>query len=478
MGETLPLLSPDFNRSIKIEARSEQISSDFGALLLREYDQRMGVTRRLAARIEDPRDPEALVHPQEELLRHLLLLPAQGWTDQDDATLLRRDPALRLAVSARRGTSPLDDIEGLPSGLASQATLSRELATLSSEANLSALRQELVELAACRLRAAGRLGQAHWLDVDSIGFEVHGHQEGSEYNGHYHCRCYHPLIAVLGEAGDIVGAWLRPGRVHTAHEADERIVSLVRQLQAAGLQVAGVRMDAGFPSEHLLATLESAGIPFMARFRTNRVLDRLAGEVHLLPWLNTPEGGFDVPQERLKELRYAAGSWSRERRLVSVVVQEPGELFARHFYLVTSEPPERLPPEQLLATYRKRGTAEARFGQWLSTLEPMLSSTVRPKATYRGKAPERKSPSRNPMACNEAQLLLSALSYGLMHGLRCLAERATKIGWSLTRLRERALKVGARLLRGKRRATFVIPHGAAELQRLLWGQLQAIPPPV
>ena len=63
------------------------------------------------------------------------------------------------------------------------------------------------------------------------------------------------------------------------------------------------------------------------------------------------------------------------------------------------------------------------------------------------------------------------------YGLRCLLQVATGRGWSLQRVRERALKVGARLLRGKRRATFVIPRGAADLQALLWAQLAAIPPP-
>ena len=131
----------------------------------------------------------------------------------------------------------------------------------------------------------------------------------------------------------------------------------------------------------------------------------------------------------------------------------------------------------MLQTYRKRGTAEGHFGQWQSTLSPMLSSANRRKATYRGQAPEKRTSPRDAMACNEVLLLLSALAYGLVHGLRCLLQVATGRGWSLQRVRERVLEVGARLLRGKRRATFVIPRGASELQALLWSQLAAIPPP-
>lgn len=61
-----------------------------------------------------------------------LLLRAQGWTDHRDATLLRQDPLLRLAVSERRGEAPVRGAEGrrTPDGLASQPTLTQLLRRL------------------------------------------------------------------------------------------------------------------------------------------------------------------------------------------------------------------------------------------------------------------------------------------------------------------------------------------------------------
>jgi hypothetical protein len=47
------------------------------------------------------------------------------------------------------------------------------------------------------------------------------------------------------------------------------------------------------------------------------------------------------------------------------------------------------------------------------------------------------------MARNQASLLLSLCAYQVLHGLRCLMERQTRHGWSLTRLREQVLKVAA-----------------------------------
>ena len=480
MGESLPLFRPEFNRSIQIEARSEKLTSDAGALLLREYDEKVGLTRGLRQRLGDPRDPSRVVHSLDELLRCQLYLAAQGWSDQDDATSLRDDPAFRAAVSSRRGTAPLAPGRparvGAPAGLPSQPTLSRLLALLSTDDHRALLREALLDMAVHRLRAAGQLDKEHWLDIDSVAFRVHGHQDGAEYNGHFHSTCYHPLIACLGEEGDLVGVWLRHGRAHTAENAPDSIIEVVSALRRRGVKLAGVRLDAGFPSETLMAALEAAGVHYVARLRSNSALDRCAGgELHFLPRLNMPDGSA-VPAERLTEVEYKAGSWSADRRVVCVVVQEPDELVARHFYLLTDRPTEDLDAATLLATYRRRGLAESCFGEWKTTVSPMLSSTNRQKSTYRGVEPSERTPARDAFACNDALLLLSALAYGLMHGLRVMAERATQRGWSLQRLREQLLKVAARLRRGGRRLTFVLPRAAARLQGLVWRQLDALGP--
>lgn len=194
-----------------------------------------------------------------------------------------------------------------------------------------------------------------------------------------------------------------------------------------------------------------------------------------MPWLNAP-GGADVPEERFIEFEYKAGSWERPYRAICVVVQEPGELFARSFFLVTSYSADEMDAQTVLDHYRQRGTAEGRFGEWKTTIGPMLSSTNRPKKHYRGEAPKKKTPGRDPFACNEALLLLSALADNLVHVIRCCVERATQRGWSLQRVRERVLKVAARLVRGGRRLTFVLPRSAADLQAAIWGQLRAIEP--
>jgi hypothetical protein len=108
MGETVATLNPSFNGAISVEARTERLSSDGGAVLLREVLERTEIVDWLTANLTDPRDPKRVVHPLADLLRTTLLQQAQGWGDQADTEHLRDDPAFKLGTSGRRGTRPLD----------------------------------------------------------------------------------------------------------------------------------------------------------------------------------------------------------------------------------------------------------------------------------------------------------------------------------------------------------------------------------
>ena len=250
MGETLSLFTTSFNRSLAVEARPERLSRDAGAVLLREILERTGIVAWLIERLADPRHPSLVTYTLADLLRTVLVLFGQGWRDQNDADALRFDPALRLAATGQRGTTPLAPEHHL----ASQPTLSRLLDTLSTDVNRRVLREAVAEIAGRRLRA-GRGGhrQRHLtLDVDSLPIEVHGHQPGSAWNGHYHQRMYHPLVACAAETGDLLDARLRRGNAHTAEGALAFILDLVDRVETGLCQIALVRLDAGFPDEPLL----------------------------------------------------------------------------------------------------------------------------------------------------------------------------------------------------------------------------------
>ena len=221
MGEDLSQIRAKFNGSLRVEARPERLTGEAGVMILREVAERLGLLPWMTERLSDPRDPELITHPLSELLATTLVLMGLGWRDRDDADSLRDDPLLRLSVSERRGLSPLETRprqEGVPlsknpedpDGLASQPTLSRLVRDLSTEPNRAVLRGALVETVARRIKA-GRDGHRMryvTLDVDSLPIEVHGHQPGSAYNGHYHARIYHPLMCSIAETGDLLDAKL------------------------------------------------------------------------------------------------------------------------------------------------------------------------------------------------------------------------------------------------------------------------------
>ena len=483
MGEgNLALFRAEFNRSLRIESRPERLTSEAGAVVLREVLERLGLVDWLVKRLVDHRDPDLITHPLSELVTTSLLLLGQGWRDQDDADTLRHDPVLRLAVSERRGIAPLETRpreEGtplsknpsVPDGLASQPTLSRLVRMLSTPENRAVLRGALLECAARRLHArrGGHRFRYLTLDIDSLPIEVHGHQPGSEYNGHYHTRIFHPLIASIAETGDLIDAQLRPGNAHTAEGGVEFIGALLDAIERQLCQVAAVRMDAGFPEERLLGALEERRTPYVARVRNNAVLDRMAQ-----PYLRRPVGRPPAePRTWFHELTYRAETWSRARRVVLVVQERPDELFLHHFWLITNWTSEQMDGAALLAMYRERGTAEGHMGELMDVLDPALSSAPRPKSHYRGELVER-GRTGDAFAQNEVLLLLNVLAYNVVHVARVLMETASGEGWSLRRVRERVLRVAARVLVHGRRALLVLGDASARLWGALWSRLRRL----
>jgi hypothetical protein len=68
VGEVLPIFIPSFNRSLVIEARPERLSSDAGAVLLRELLQRSGIIPWMVARLADPRASDQVDLPPDRIV--------------------------------------------------------------------------------------------------------------------------------------------------------------------------------------------------------------------------------------------------------------------------------------------------------------------------------------------------------------------------------------------------------------------------
>ena len=196
---TLPLpgLSPVAGKEVVARFDGGRLSSDGGLLVVREIERRLGIAERLAACIEDRRDPGSTVHTLADIIRFRLLMIAAGYEDGNDATSLRIDPVFKMAL------------ECLPSGrdLCSQSTISR-LENLPDARTLLRLGRALVDLYCASFRQVPR---RITLDIDDTFDAVHGGQQLRLFNAHYDDYGFQPIV-VFDAEGRFVTALLRPAK--------------------------------------------------------------------------------------------------------------------------------------------------------------------------------------------------------------------------------------------------------------------------
>ena len=182
-----------FSREVKADFAGGAISSDGGALLLRQADRRLNLLQRLAACFQDARDPRYVVHQLPEMVRQRVYGLVLGYEDRNDHEQLRHDPLLALlAEKAEMGQEPL----------AGKSTLNRlELGGENPDRykkilyDQAAIDQLLVDVF---LEAHEQAPERMVLDMDMTDLAIHGHQEGRFFHGYYDSYCYLPLYVFCG----------------------------------------------------------------------------------------------------------------------------------------------------------------------------------------------------------------------------------------------------------------------------------------
>src|SRR5947208_16606381 len=81
---------------IQVEVSDAPLTSDAGLLPLRQFDERIGLTKQFAAALDDPRDPELIEHTFLEMVRSRIFGILAGYEDQNDHDVLRTDPIFEL----------------------------------------------------------------------------------------------------------------------------------------------------------------------------------------------------------------------------------------------------------------------------------------------------------------------------------------------------------------------------------------------
>ena len=405
--------TPLGRRSVLAQFDGGRITSDAGALLLREVAAKSRLFERMAECIPDPRSPLMIEHDQQTMLAQRVLGIACGWEDLNDHHGLRVDPLMQAA--SERGVD-----EDRP--LASPAMLCRLENRTGRDAcvNLSKL---LVELF---IESFDTPPEELVLDFDATDDPVHGGQEGRFFHGYYDSYCYLPLYVFCGEK--LLVSYLRPANIDAAKHSRAILRLLVNRLRQVWPKVKIIfRGDSGFCRWKLMRWCDRHDVDYIIGLARNKVLERMAE-----PFMQEAEHLYE--QTKLKarifaELSYAAGTWDRPRRVIHKAEHNSQGDNPRFIVTSLTEDPQRLYDE----VYCARGEMENRIKEQQLGL-------------FAGRT------SCHKFIANQFRLLLSSFAYGLIETLRRVALAGTELARAqATTIRTRLLKVGAVVITSVRR---------------------------
>src|ERR687886_228345 len=269
-----------------------KIISDAGLLAYRDLDHVLGLSEIAGEVLTDTRTGANGRHALVGQFRQSVFGRLAGYEDVNDADRLAHDPAMRWIVGGRAVTGPA----------ASSSQMGRfETEALTRDTNLAAL----TDLSGRWIDAvqARRPAKMIVLDMDASVSPTYGEQEGSAYNGHFGCTCYHPLF-VFNQSGDLERCALRPGNVHSAEGWRELLEPVVARYRAT-VKRRYFRADAAFASPEVYVFLEAEGYGYAIRLLANPVLQRSIS--HLL---KRPVGRPPHEVRRFyASFRYQTQSW-------------------------------------------------------------------------------------------------------------------------------------------------------------------------
>lgn len=477
------------------------ITSDAGALLLRETDRFLRMSERVAACFTDHRDQTRVDHTIQTMVAQRIHGIALGYEDLNDHDDLRHDPVLALHsttlamrprnVAPLAGRSTLNRLEHAPGSprrrRKSRREKLREAIAAKSAASHSvptACRQAVSDGTATPVTSASAAStpaatehryhkidhdpdkiealfvdfylDAHKkppklivLDPDGTDDPIHGNQEGSFFHGYYDCYCYIPLYIFSGH--DLLVAKLRSADADGASGAKEEIARIVTAIRARWPKVKIiVRADSGFCRDDLLTWCEQNRVEYVIGLPGNSRLDGMIAEelqqaqAMVEAQMKTqPEEPESKSGRVFKELRYRTReTWSAERRVVAKAEWTGDKANPR--FIVASEGMTSYDARGLYEDfYCARGDMENRIKECQLDLMADRTSTA-------------------TMRANQLRLWFASFAYVLMTAMRRLALRHTELeNASPGTIRLKLLKIGALVTVSVRRVKVAIASAFA-----------------
>jgi len=391
------------------------ISNDAGVLLLRQLDDKLGLTRGLARSLVEWRNPLLVEHSLLDLVRERVFAIGQGYEDCNDAASLREEPLFKAVCD--RGADG--------AALASQPSLSR-FENRAAKGGLGAAKQVLTDHFIRRYKRRFTRPRRLTLDLDTTDDPAHGQQEFALFNGYYDTHCYQHLLIHDAE-GDLLYCALLPGKGDVRELALAALREVVDRLRAAFPKLElRLRADNGFACPELYDYCEDHRIEYFVNVGTHKKMVAHTEEMQRRALLLFNAADKTAPVQVFGEFEYQAKSWRQVRRIVAKAAHTlvgPDERL-----LVTNS---SLAPGEVYGFYAGRGQEE----NWIKDLKRGLKSDRLSCSAF---------------AANELRLVLFGVAYQLLHELRRRA-RVPLRTVRLDTLRLRFLRVAARVKTTARR---------------------------
>jgi hypothetical protein len=357
------------------------ISSDGGALLLRQTDKRLNLLPRLAECFLDGRNPDLVEHSVLEMLSQRVYGLALGYEDVNDHEQLRKDPVFGVLAGRQELEEPL----------AGKSTLNRmELgAGVRDRYKKITFWKEAIDelLVKVFLESHQEAPDEIVLDVDTTDLPLHGKQEGRFFHGYYDEYCYLPLYVFCGE--HVLCARLREANHDASFGSLTEIQRIVAQIRAAWPEVKIIlRGDSGFCRDELMSWCERNGVQFVFGLARNQRLRTIIGaemRQATQQWNQTGQPARIFTEFNYKTRKRKKGGWKQERRVVAKAEHIDGKENPR--FVVTSLAQDAWAGKALYEQlYCARGDMENRIfalAQRNSSAYSRIESAPRPCAPIR-----------------------------------------------------------------------------------------------
>lgn len=389
------------------------VTSDGGALLLRQCDARLGLTRRAAEAVGDGRQRGKVVHSSRSMLGQLVYGLCLGHEDLNDHDALRDDPCLQTAV-------------GRDSRLAGPSTLCRFQNRMDRDAAV-ALNRLLVDLF---VESFDSPPEELVLDFDATDVPIHGEQVGRFFHGYYRNYCFLPLYVTCGK--QLLVAYLRPSDRDPARHAGAVLRLLVRRFRREwpGVRIV-FRADSGFCRQRVLDWCDNRGVGYVVGLARNSRLLELSSRLRAKAEREHRRTGRKA--RRFADIHYAAGTWKRRRRVV--VKAEHTGLGPNNRFVVTNLP----------------GGGQAIYDDCYCARGDMENRIKEQLELFAGRT------SCHNWWPNQFRVLLSALAYTLFEAMRRIALPGTELAKAqCSTIRLKLLRIGAVVVRNTRRVRIML----------------------